>query len=151
MRFRSRALAVGRRLPMLFTHSTRFSRARIFIACIFDSGSPSQSLEKQTMSLPCRAPIVFPSFACRSVGFGEVGAAPSKVISGARADASDGRNETSWTRRQSSSTQRANSSSLRSETPCLWSSRRRAIGFSPNRRRANESDESSPSRSSPWS
>ena len=57
IRLASRALAVGRRLPMLFTHSTRFSRARIFIACIFDSGSPSQSFEKQTMSRPLKALI----------------------------------------------------------------------------------------------
>src|SRR3981081_345570 len=54
MRFTSLADAVGRRLPIEFTQRMRLSRARIFIACIFDSGSPSQSLEKQTMSRPFR-------------------------------------------------------------------------------------------------
>src|SRR5205823_3286362 len=75
MRFRSFAEAVGLRLPMLFTHSTRFSRARIFMACILESGSPSQSLEKQTMSRPCSEPIGAFLFA---VVFGVV------LISGAR-------------------------------------------------------------------
>ena len=126
----SRAVAVGRRFPMLLTQSTRFSRARIFIACILDSGSPSQSLEKHTMSRPFKAPIPVPF---RFATFCTLGA--------------DSPAARTWNRfRQSSSTQREYSSSLRSLLPCRWSSSSRRTAFSPNRSRASEPSASSASR-----
>ena len=101
MRFASRALTVGLRLPMLFTQSTRFSRARIFIACILDSGSPSQSLEKQTISRPFKAPISGPFRFMVSIAGDDAPAA-----------------RTSNRFRHSSRTQSEYSSSLRSLLPC---------------------------------
>src|SRR5262249_37518205 len=47
---RSRVEARGARLPSELTHRTRLRRARRVITCFFDSGSPDQSLAKQTMS-----------------------------------------------------------------------------------------------------
>ena len=52
IRAASAALARGARFPSEFTQSTRLSRARIRMMWVFESGSPSQSFEKQTMSRP---------------------------------------------------------------------------------------------------
>src|SRR3954471_13999599 len=54
MRLRSRAVARGERLPSELIQSTRLRRARRRMTCFFDSGSPDQSLAKQTMSRPSR-------------------------------------------------------------------------------------------------
>src|SRR5688572_5878943 len=51
-RFTSCAFAFGVRFPMLLTQRIRLSRARLRMMCVFDSGSPSQSFEKTTMSRP---------------------------------------------------------------------------------------------------
>ena len=101
IRCASRAETVGRRFPMLFTQSTRLCLEMIFIACILESGSPSQSLEKQTMSRPLKAPIPVSTFRF------------AVWIAGAGAP----RAPTSNRLRQSSSTQSAYSSSLRSLLP----------------------------------
>src|SRR6266853_2786078 len=49
---RSRPVTRGLRLPIEFTHRMRFFRARPSITCFLLRGSPSQSLQKQTMSRP---------------------------------------------------------------------------------------------------
>src|SRR5947208_14840662 len=54
MRRRSRVVARGARLPSELTHRTRLRRARRRMTCFFESGSPDQSLAKQTMSRPSR-------------------------------------------------------------------------------------------------
>src|SRR2546425_9728897 len=51
-RRRSRPLTRGLRLPIELTHRMRFFRARPSITCFLLRGSPSQSLQKQTMSRP---------------------------------------------------------------------------------------------------
>src|SRR5438128_10887290 len=51
-RFRSRTDAVGLRLPIELIHSTRFFFASRCMMCFLLSGSLSQSLLKQMISLP---------------------------------------------------------------------------------------------------
>src|SRR5918994_2783765 len=70
-RRRSLAAAVGRRMPIEFTHSTRFRAERIRMMCFLLVGSPSQSWEMQIID--CTSIMTVHSFqhACRNT-IGEI-------------------------------------------------------------------------------
>src|SRR5450756_1591545 len=73
-RRRSRTEAVGLRVPVELTHSTRFFWASLKAMCFLLRGSPSQSLAKQMMSLPSIKTVLLSSLAvpCKAACFDEV-------------------------------------------------------------------------------